>query len=436
MDDRDRDDMNAAGNEAEALGATEGVARHAQGGRPASDADAAYMRQAIELARGGAGWTNPNPLVGAVIVKDGRVIGQGFHERIGDLHAERNALRSCTEDPAGATIYVTLEPCDHTGRQPPCTEALIAAHVARVVVGSRDPNPLVSGRGVEHLRRAGIEVDIDVLRDECDRLNPIFFHYITSRRPFVLAKWAMTLDGKVATSTGDARWVTGEAARAEVHEMRHRLAAIMVGIGTVLADDPLLTARRAIPSNQPTRIVCDSQLSIPLESQLVRTAREVPTIIACACDPTAGDVAGKAAALTETGVEVVSMPTSASPMPTAAPAPDAGAGDDGAAAASTKPTVDLTALMVELGRREIDSVLVEGGPTLMAALLADGLADEVVAYVAPKVVGGRLAPSAVGGAGVDRMAGALELGAPEVGLAGEDVRLTYRPYLQRKGGVR
>jgi len=182
--------------------------------------DEAIMRRAIALARTAAGWTNPNPLVGAVVVKDGRVIGQGCHERFGQLHAERNALKSCKEDPAGATIYVTLEPCNHTGHQPPCVDALIEAGIAKVVVGSRDPNPLVSGKGNARLRAAGIEVEEDFLRDECDALNPIFFHYITTKRPYVVSKWAMTADGKIAAATGDARWVSNEASRADTHELR------------------------------------------------------------------------------------------------------------------------------------------------------------------------------------------------------------------------
>lgn len=362
----------------------------------------AYMRRAIELARTAAGWTNPNPLVGAVIVKNGRIIGQGCHEHFGQLHAERNALKSCKEDPRGATIYVTLEPCNHTGHQPPCVDALIEAGVARVVVGSRDPNPLVSGKGNARLRRAGIQVDEDFLRDECDALNPIFFWYITRKRPYVVAKWAMTADGKIAAATGDARWVSNEQSRAEVHDMRHRLAAIMVGINTVLADDPLLTARRAVPSNNPARVVCDSHLRIPLDCKLVATAHEVPTIVACAGGTANGPLAEKAAALAEAGVTVL----------------DAG-GADG--------EVDLNALMAQLGSHEIDSVLVEGGGSLNAQVFANGLVNEAVVYVAPKVIGGRDAKTPVAGAGIPRMSDAIELGAPEVTLVGDDVKLVYHP---------
>ena len=201
------------------------------------------MRRAIALARRGIPWTSPNPLVGAVIVKEDRVIGEGWHARCGTLHAERAALENCTENPAGATIYVTLEPCCHHGRQPPCTDALIAAGISRVVIGSRDPNPKVAGGGVSRLREAGITVIEDFLREECDALNPIFFHYITTRQPYVALKYAMTADGKLAAYTGASQWITGDAARAHVHRLRSRYRAILVGIGTVLADDPRRNCR-------------------------------------------------------------------------------------------------------------------------------------------------------------------------------------------------
>ncbi len=364
-----------------------------------TELDCACMRRAVELARAGAGWTNPNPLVGAVIARDGVIIGEGFHERYGQAHAERNALADCAsrgQSAAGATMYVTLEPCCHTGKQPPCTEAVVEAGIARVLVGSRDPNPLVAGKGNAFLREAGIEVIEDVLRDECDALNPIFFHYITTKRPYVVSKWAMTLDGKIATHTGDSRWVSNERSRADVHELRHRLAAIMVGKGTVARDDPSLTARRDEPSNQPLRIVIDSRLSISEESQLVRTAREVPVLVATALrsdDP-------KALRLAQLGVEVVSVPN-----------------DFG--------KVDLAALMDELGARGVDSVLAEGGGGLHEALFKAGLVNQVTVYVAPKVVGGIDAKSPVEGAGVDLMAEAYLLGEPKVELFGNDVKLTY-----------
>lgn len=361
--------------------------------------DEAYMRRAIELAKTAAGWTNPNPLVGAVIVKDGRIIGEGCHEHFGQAHAERNALASCTESPTGATLYVTLEPCSHTGHQPPCANALIEAGVARVVVGSRDPNPLVSGRGNQRLRNAGISVETDVLRDECDAINPLFFHYIVDKRPYVVAKWAMTADGKIATAQHDARWVSNEQSRAWVHELRHRLSAIMVGVNTLLADDPLLTARRSQPSRNPLRVVCDSHLRTPPDCALVRTAHEVPTVIACAL-PIDAQATDEERALSEAGVEVWRVP-------------------------DAHGRVDLEALLARLGQNDVDSVLLEGGSTLMSSAFEAGLVDEALAFIAPKVVGGSSAPGPLGGAGIPKMADALSLGTPRVATFGDDVCIAY-----------
>ncbi len=219
--------------------------------------DEYYMRRAIALAKKGEGWCHPNPMVGAVIVKEGRIIGEGYHARRGELHAERNAIKSLTESAAGAAIYVTLEPCCHYGRTPPCTEAILEQGITRVVIGSRDPNPKVAGKGAAILREAGLTVEEDFLKEECDALNPVFFHYITTKTPYVVMKYAMTMDGKIAAKTGDSKWITGEAARERVQEMRHACMGIMAGIGTVLADDPLLTCR--IPGGRnPVRIICDS----------------------------------------------------------------------------------------------------------------------------------------------------------------------------------
>ncbi|MEE8717681.1 MAG: bifunctional diaminohydroxyphosphoribosylaminopyrimidine deaminase/5-amino-6-(5-phosphoribosylamino)uracil reductase RibD [Coriobacteriales bacterium] len=384
--------------------------------------DAAMMRRAIALALRGSGRTNPNPLVGAVIVRDGRIIGQGWHGRYGGPHAEREALADCARggfDPAGATVYVTLEPCSHTGHQPPCADALVEAGVSRVVVGSADPNPLVDGRGVARLRDAGVEVVTGFMRDECDAINQVFFHYITERAPYVVAKWAMSADGRVACASGDARWVTGELARAHGHALRNRLAAVMVGAGTVRADDPLLTCRLE-GGRDPLRVVCDARLSaVAPSTRLARSAREVPLIVAC-CSPEsaageggaegagrggvdAEELARRAEVLRALGVEVLELPC------------------EGRAG-----RVDLRLLMGELARREVDSVLLEGGPTLHAQALADGLVDEIVAYVAPKVVGGASAPGAVAGQGAVTMGEAFALSEPDVGTLGVDVRLSWR----------
>ena len=225
--------------------------------------DTDYMNLALELARRGMGWTSPNPMVGAVLVKNGEIIGQGWHTRYGELHAEREALKNCTGSPAGATLYVTLEPCCHQGRQPPCTQAILDAGITRVVVGSNDPNPLVAGKGLNILRAHGVQVETGVCKQACDALNQVFFHFITTRRPYVVLKYAMTMDGKIATRTGASKWITGETARKRVHEDRHRYRAILAGVGTVLDDDPLLTCRMEGGRN-PIRVICDTRLRTPL----------------------------------------------------------------------------------------------------------------------------------------------------------------------------
>lgn len=221
-------------------------------------------------------------MVGAVIVKNGEVIGQGFHEKYGGPHAERNALASCKVPPDGATLYVTLEPCCHFGKTPPCTEVILKSGISRVVIGHGDPNPLVAGKGAELLRQRGIEVVEGVLEEECGRLNEVFFHYIRTQTPYVMMKYAMTMDGKIATAAGKSKWITGEAARQRVHRDRSHYTAIMVGVGTVLADDPLLTCRIE-NSRNPMRIICDTHLFTPTSSQVVTTARDIPTILATAC---------------------------------------------------------------------------------------------------------------------------------------------------------
>lgn len=354
--------------------------------------DIEYMRLALSLAKKGMGWTSPNPMVGAVIVKDGRIIGCGYHRRYGGLHAEREALASCTESPAGAEMYVTLEPCCHRGRQPPCTGAILAAGIARVIAGSQDPNPLVAGKGFEQLRAVGIAVEDGVLRKECDALNRVFFHYITTGRPYVTMKYAMTLDGKIAARTGASRWITGKAARNRVHWDRHRNAAILVGSGTVLGDDPLLTCRLA-GGKQPLRVVCDTQLRTPPDCQLVRTAGKFPTILA-----TAEYSAARREPYEKAGCRVWTLPVR-----------------DG--------HVDLAALMDRLGAEQIDSVLLEGGGSLNWAALEAGLVHKVQAYIAPKIFGGEDAKSPVRGLGVDLPAQCAQLEHLTVTRFGDDLLL-------------
>ena len=357
--------------------------------------DIRYMRLAIELAEQGRGWTNPNPVVGAVIVKEGKIIGEGFHERYGELHAERNALADCRkrgENPKDAVIYVTLEPCCHHGKTPPCTDAILEAGIKRVVVGAKDTNPLVGGKGITLLREHGVEVTEEILEEECRRQNRIFFHYMKEKTPYVVMKYAMTLDGKIATVSGKSKWITGETAREHVHNLRHELMGIMVGVGTVLADDPLLNCR--LPGKKcPIRIICDTGLKTPLESQIVRTAKQQRTILA-----TCEREREKRKIYETAGCEIVEVPEK-----------------DG--------HVDLKVLMSELGSRGIDSILLEGGGTLNDSALRSGVVNEVHAYIAPKLFGGVMAKTPVMGLGVDSPAEAFSLKNVRLEQIGEDILL-------------
>ena len=364
-----------------------------------------YMRRAIRLAGLGLGQTNPNPMVGAVIVKNGRIIGEGYHRRCGGPHAERNALASCTEDPAGAVMYVTLEPCCHQGRTPPCTDAILENGIAHVVIGSRDPNPKAAG-GAELLRRNGITVTEHFLQDECDAVNEIFFHYVTTGRPYAAMKYAMTADGKIASRTGASQWITGREAREHVHELRRQYTGILAGIGTVLADDPLLNCRVEESSGledrlsehprQPVRILCDSCLRIPTDSRICRTAGQYRTVIAY----THG-TREKCSALEALGITLLELPE-----------------ENG--------RVSLPSLMDALGRMEIDSILLEGGGTLNEAMLRAGLVQKVYAYIAPLLLGGRDAKTPVEGIGFPTPGEGIRLSSPAVSSVGGDLLLEYR----------
>lgn len=353
-----------------------------------------YMRRALELARKGEGHTSPNPMVGCVVVKDGRIISEGYHEKYGEFHAERNALTRCTEDTAGADLYVTLEPCCHQGKTPPCTDIIIQKKIARVFVGSMDSNPLVAGKGVQILRDHGIYVETGILDAECRKLNEVFYHYIATKTPFVVMKYAMTLDGKIACATGDSKWVTGEIARTQVHRMRGRYRGIMVGIGTVLTDDPMLNCR-VEGGVDPVRIICDSNLRIPTESQIVKTASDIETIVACSQEALESErKQEKIRRLKEAGIQII--------------------GTEGAHG------VNLVELMKKLGGQNIDSILLEGGGTLNASALEDGIVNKVYAYIAGKLIGGMDARSPVEGMGIDRMADAITLQNVEIEKLGDD----------------
>lgn len=334
-----------------------------------------YMRLAIELAKKGIGAVNPNPLVGAVIVRDGKIIGQGYHAGYGGLHAEREAFASLKESAEGAEMYVTLEPCCHHGKQPPCVEAIVENKIARVYVGSDDPNDKVAGKGIQYLRDHGIAVETQLMKAECDALNPVFFHYITTHTPYVVMKYAMTMDGKIAAYTGESKWITGESSRHRVQETRNALSGIMAGINTVLQDDPMLTCR--IPGGRnPVRIICDTKLRIPYKCNIMQTAGDIPTIIAIG-ESTACKSQDKISRLTDMGACILSVEENSG-------------------------HISLRALMRKLGEKGIDGILLEGGGTLNYSAITEGIVNEVHAYIAPKILGGREALTPVEGQGVPR----------------------------------
>ncbi|RJX29330.1 MAG: bifunctional diaminohydroxyphosphoribosylaminopyrimidine deaminase/5-amino-6-(5-phosphoribosylamino)uracil reductase RibD [Dethiobacter sp.] len=339
------------------------------------DSDERYMWMALDLARQGWGKTNPNPMVGAVVVKGGEVVGTGFHKKAGDRHAEIIALQEAGEKARAATLYTNLEPCCHHGRTPPCTDAIIRSGIRKVVISTIDPNPLVSGRGVRKLQEAGIKVKIGVLEDKARRLNEVFFKYITTKKPFVVVKAAMTLDGKIATSTGKSRWISGEKSRKFVHRLRSMSDGIMVGINTVLQDDPQLTARLDVGKGpNPVRVIVDSKGRLPLDSRIVKTALETKTILAV----TELASPDKLEALRSSGVEVLTLP-------------------------SKEGQVDLHELMLALGANEISILLVEGGGTLNYSLLNENIIDKIYFFIAPFLLGGKNAPTPLEGAGINEL---------------------------------
>jgi diaminohydroxyphosphoribosylaminopyrimidine deaminase/5-amino-6-(5-phosphoribosylamino)uracil reductase len=351
------------------------------------------MRRALELAERGRGWVEPNPLVGAVLVRDGHLVGEGWHQRYGAAHAEVNALANAGEAARGATLYVTLEPCCHHGKTPPCTDMVIRAGIVRVVAAMQDPFPQVAGKGTEILRAAGMTVEVGLGEPEARRLNAPYLKLLATGRPYVHAKWAMTLDGKIATRTGDSKWISNEASRRLVHVLRGRMDAIVAGIGTVLADDPLLTARPPGPRT-PLRIILDSRGRLPPASQIAQTAQATPTLLVTGSDLTPEQAEG----LRATGCELLSLP----------------------AAEGRFQVMDL---LDELGRRRLTNVLAEGGAAVHGSFLDAGAIDEVHVFIAPRLAGGAAAKTAVGGHGIERMADALRLTHWEVTPVEGDVLL-------------
>ncbi len=350
------------------------------------------MARALELASRGMGYTSPNPMVGALVVKNGEVVGEGFHRRAGAPHAEIYALREAGERARGGDLYVNLEPCSHYGRTPPCTEAIIKAGIARVIIAMKDPNPKVAGTGIKRLREAGLKVEVGIKEKEALCLNEVYIKYITGGMPFVILKTAMTLDGKIATARGDSRWVTGPDARREVHRLRHIYDAVLVGSGTVIADDPQLTCRlNEKEVNDPVRIIADSRLRITTEARVFNLNSKAPTIVATS----AGCDRNKKKMLEDKGAIVLEVETSNSRL-------------------------NLRKLMSLLAERKICSILTEAGPTLNASLFKEGLVDKILIFVAPKLLGGVCSPGPIGGEAPARMKEALLLKGVEVRRIGGD----------------
>ncbi|MFQ5796362.1 MAG: bifunctional diaminohydroxyphosphoribosylaminopyrimidine deaminase/5-amino-6-(5-phosphoribosylamino)uracil reductase RibD [Candidatus Bipolaricaulia bacterium] len=357
-----------------------------------------YMIRALELARRGEGGVNPNPLVGALIVSAGRIVGEGYHREFGGPHAEVYALEAAGDRTDGADLYVTLEPCAHYGRTPPCVDRIITGGINRVIIAMEDPYPEVSGRGIQRLRDAGIEVEAGILESEARQVNEIYLKYVTTGVPFVLLKMAMTADGKIATRTGDSRWISSKASRRRVHELRNRFSAILVGINTVLADDPELTVR-LVPGRDPVRIVLASNGAIPLEAKLLNLESRAKTIVA-----TTGAISRqKRMALEERGAEVWTLD----------------AGEDG--------RVDPRALIAKLGEAKIDSLLIEGGSAVAASFIEASLVDKLLLFIAPKIVGGIQALTPVGGTGREWIEAAAQLRDVSVEMVDGDV--AYVGYL-------
>lgn len=353
-----------------------------------------YMKLALKLAKKGAGWVNPNPMVGAVIVKDNIIIGQGYHEYFGGPHAEVKAINACIRSPRGATLYLNLEPCIHHGKTPPCAELIVKKGIRKVVIAMKDPNSKVNGKGIEFLVNNNISVETGILEEEAARLNETFTKFITTRKPFCLYKGAMTLDGKIATATGDSRWISGESSRKLAHRLRHEYSAIMVGIGTVLKDNPKLDARRSRKiSKNPLKVVVDSLARISLESNVL-TINPQLTLIAV----TQKAASARLAEIRRTGAQVVVCP-------------------------EKNEQVDLEYLMLALGLMDIDSVFLEGGGTLAFSAVRDQIVDKVILFIAPKFIGGKKAPTILEGEGIRRISDAIPFRVSNLKMLKEDIVL-------------
>ncbi|MFC0525091.1 bifunctional diaminohydroxyphosphoribosylaminopyrimidine deaminase/5-amino-6-(5-phosphoribosylamino)uracil reductase RibD [Pontibacillus salicampi] len=357
--------------------------------------DRQYMELAIQMAAATTGQTSPNPHVGAVVVHQNEVLGMGAHLKAGEAHAEVHALNMAGNRARGGTIYVTLEPCSHHGRTPPCAERIIQSGIARAVIATLDPNPKVAGQGVQKLREAGIEVEVGLQQEEADQLNQVFYHYISTNTPYVTMKTAMTMDGKIATTTGESQWITGEAARADVHQYRHANDAILVGVNTVIQDKPRLTARLPDGGNHPTRIVLDTHLRTPIDSPLIQNP-DAPTWIL-----TGNQVEQDQIDVYQSypHVEIIKL---------------------------SHETIFIPDVLTLLGDRGITSLFVEGGAQVNDAFVRAGAVQQVIQYIAPKLLGGKDAPTPVGGEGIGELQAALALEITEVSSIGQDIKVVAK----------
>ncbi|OIJ10714.1 riboflavin biosynthesis protein RibD [Anaerobacillus alkalilacustris] len=360
--------------------------------------DVSYMHLALQLAERTKGQTSPNPMVGSVVVKNGEIVGMGAHLKAGTEHAEVHAIKMAGEKAKEATIYVTLEPCSHHGKTPPCTDLIIKNGIKRVVIATLDPNPLVAGSGIEKLREANIEVEVGVLEQEARELNKVFFHFISNCTPFVTLKTATSLDGKIATSTGQSKWITGDAARTDVHQLRHEHDAILVGIGTVLADNPTLTTRIETGGKNPIRIILDRTLRTPLDSNIVINKEAETWVVTSVQAPKT-----KQDELEKLGVKVVKV---------------------------AHDKIKIKDLLQILGKKGITSLFVEGGSAVNDSFLRAHAINELITYIAPKLIGGKEAPTSFSGIGFSKIENALPLTIKEVKQIGDDIKIVSVP----KGG--
>lgn len=354
-----------------------------------------YMKLALSLARSTKGQTSPNPNVGAVLVKDGRIVGSGMHLKAGEGHAEVNAIKEAGEEAKGANLYVTLEPCSHYGKTPPCADLIIQTGIKKVFVSSLDPNPLVAGKGIEKLRNAGIEVEVGLCEEEGNKINEMFFHWIQTKTPFVTVKAGITFDGKIATKSGDSKWITSPEARQDVHDLRHEHDAILVGIGTVLSDNPLLTTRRPQGGKNPIRVILDSHLNIPVTANVIQD-RSAKTIIF-----TTNQIDElKKEAIEKLDVEVIKL---------------------------ASPIISIHEVLKVLGERKVLSLLVEGGSEVHASFIREQAFQQMIIYMAPKIIGGKNSISFVGGEGCELISEGTKVQFASVEKIGPDIKIVAYP---------